>query len=219
MLLKSILAISFVTITTYFNLLIITITTTVAEDIAPCQDNSTFTWKYEWSGQNYTLDCAFLTNSAITNINTRRQNRHCRRVVRKSGKKVQNFCPVSCKFCNRYFGCHNFEKFQDRDEHGCKWYRREAEVDRCEEFGDKRANENGDTANVACCVCGGGCKDDEEWHEAGGEQFDCAWYSTNPERKCLYFGHRNANKGKTANDACCLCKRLFRQRQKANNEY
>merc|ERR1711976_385884 len=74
---------------------------------------------------------------------------------------------------------------------------------------------NGDTANVACCVCGGGCKDDEEWHEAGGEQFDCAWYSTNPERKCLYFGHRNANKGKTANDACCLCKRLFRQRQKA----
>ena len=40
----------------------------------------------------------------------------------------------------------------DGSEYDCNWY---AQLNRCEEYGDGYAND-GVTANMACCACGGG---------------------------------------------------------------
>lgn len=41
------------------------------------------------------------------------------------------------------------------------------------------------------------------WHDRGGEQYDCLWYSLGDN--CRIFGNDFANFGWTANQACCIC--------------
>jgi hypothetical protein len=42
-----------------------------------------------------------------------------------------------------------------------------------------------------------------DWHDSDGEQFGCAWYSKGT--RCEQYGDTHANRGKTANEACCTC--------------
>jgi hypothetical protein len=43
-----------------------------------------------------------------------------------------------------------------------------------------------------------------DWYDNRGlGEFDCVWYSEG--RRCEAFGDKNANRGRTANEACCTC--------------
>lgn len=42
-----------------------------------------------------------------------------------------------------------------------------------------------------------------KWHDRGGEQYTCEWYSTG--RYCNLFGNDFRNYNMTANEACCVC--------------
>ena len=48
------------------------------------------------------------------------------------------------------------------------------------------------------------CRDFEEWFDQGGPLFGCKWYEEIPER-CAAYGYRFKNKGRVANEACCVC--------------
>jgi hypothetical protein len=50
------------------------------------------------------------------------------------------------------------------------------------------------------------CADAPGWHDAGGEEFDCPWYTEAPESRCSKYGHRFDKFGMSANTACCACK-------------
>jgi hypothetical protein len=41
------------------------------------------------------------------------------------------------------------------------------------------------------------------YYHSKGEEHDCAWYSEGT--RCEVFGNAHANRGKTANEACCTC--------------
>jgi len=65
---------------------------------------------------------------------------------------------------------------------------------------------DGNTANEACCYCGGGteCSNLEGWVDSG--NFSCAWYIGNDSPGCPFFGNMFPDAdGITANDACCFC--------------
>ncbi len=93
----------------------------------------------------------------------------------------------------------------DGEEYNCEWYGEPGE-NRCNNFGELYEN-FGTTASEACCVCGGGsvpCDDVPDWHDADGEEYDCAWYSE--FLRCEKYGDLFENYGYTANEACCVCK-------------
>lgn len=60
------------------------------------------------------------------------------------------------------------------------------------------------------------CVDVPGWHDIDGPTYSCAWYSVNT--RCASYGHAYANKGKTANQACCGCLRSLRSRNKKARE-
>ncbi len=99
----------------------------------------------------------------------------------------------------------------------CSWY---ATNNRCSILGDVTGTNNW-TASEACCVCGGGnrgggnraggssgggtCTTDHSWYDSGGPKYSCEWYKTTPNA-CTLFGSKYSNFGKTAKQACCVCK-------------
>ena len=115
----------------------------------------------------------------------------------------------------------------DGPTYNCAWY---AQGTNCATYGDSFAN-NGITANMACCVCGGGapdgppatatptasptasptqtptppptCGDEPQWHDSDGITFNCEWYAQ--KTNCAVYGDNYENNGKTANAACCVC--------------
>jgi len=93
----------------------------------------------------------------------------------------------------------------DGEDFNCAWYQ---QGNNCQLFGDSYKN-FGKTANEACCGCGGGtepvCKNIENWHDAGGTKYNCAWYKKFD--RCELYGDFFENFGYTANKACCACKR------------
>jgi hypothetical protein len=105
-----------------------------------------------------------------------------------------------------------------KDELGdsCDWY---AEGNNCAVHGRFWPNW-GKTANVACCVCGGGmstklisakvkevdnndptCKDTRGWKDSLG--YGCSFYAQGDN--CEKYGSSYKHWSKTANDACCVC--------------
>jgi len=50
------------------------------------------------------------------------------------------------------------------------------------------------------------CVDSPGWHDRGGKDFNCGWYSEKPESRCTKYGTRFDNFGMSANAACCACK-------------
>jgi hypothetical protein len=62
-----------------------------------------------------------------------------------------------------------------------------------------------------------------DWYDSEGKEYDCVWYSEG--RRCEAFGDKNANRGMTANKACCACgggRKLFTSRdelKEAVDEY
>ena len=70
----------------------------------------------------------------------------------------------------------------------------------------------GNECKPGVCNSGGGgggggsgtCKDNpSDWHDSDGSPFNCAWYSKG--NNCQKYGNGFANRGKTANQACCAC--------------
>lgn len=49
------------------------------------------------------------------------------------------------------------------------------------------------------------CKDTLNWHDADGPFYTCDWYASHPSF-CATYGNGARNFGKTANEACCVCK-------------
>ena len=108
--------------------------------------------------------------------------------------------------------CEDVEGWHDSDGNDCKWY---TEDDNCDDHGSRHEND-GHTANEACCVCGGGitggdggddgggdeeCEDVKGWHDSEGK--DCEWYEE--DDNCDDHGLQHENDGHTANKACCVC--------------
>jgi len=112
----------------------------------------------------------------------------------------------------------------------CEYY---AVNNNCAKFGDMYEN-NGTTANQACCVCGGGedgsnssptsspvakpltssptstpvsCTDSPPgWSDSTGPNYDCEYYEYYAlNNNCAKFGDMYENNGATANQACCVC--------------
>ncbi len=157
--------------------------------------------------------------------------------------------------------CYDLPGWKDSAGDGCAWY---ATNNNCNTSGftlGKGDNQIPNTANDACCACGGGsttkptdasvsnnaaggsissksaggsvsnnsvsnnsaggsvsnnigggsgtggptCEDEPGWYDNGGTGFNCEWYGRN-SRNCELFGHKFKNFGKTANQACCVCK-------------
>ena len=79
----------------------------------------------------------------------------------------------------------------------------------CSAYGDDYEND-GLTADEACCVCGGGtvpnCYDltANGMHWTDSQGYTCIDYSDDNSR-CDAFGHMYENDGMTANVACCPC--------------
>mmetsp|Transcript_6562 Transcript_6562/g.8537 ORF Transcript_6562/g.8537 Transcript_6562/m.8537 type:complete len:703 (-) Transcript_6562:138-2246(-) len=104
----------------------------------------------------------------------------------------------------------------DGPEYDCNFY---AIGLNCYFHGDSFMNE-GETANTACCVCGGGtlvdnndgggsptappiCTDVPDWHDSDGAEYDCDFYAD--DNNCSEYGAEFSNFGYTANEACCTC--------------
>ena len=47
------------------------------------------------------------------------------------------------------------------------------------------------------------CRDIPNWHDKGGEKFNCDWYAV--DYRCDDYGSRYFNYGINANTACCVC--------------
>ncbi len=182
-----------------------------------CRDDPDFAWPSSWKNKKRTLTCKFLTASKIEGENITRQTKWCNRIVK--GSVLRDKCKSSCKQCGgEGVGslCSNRPRnWTDNRGNGCDWYARgdSIGVDRCEMFGDKRAN-NGMVANNVCCACGAGkfrignrvCFNVEGWHERGYPKYDCRWYQGHPKFYCAHFGSLHPYMGMTAKDACCVCK-------------
>lgn len=106
--------------------------------------------------------------------------------------------------------CTNSAGWVDSDGDGCDFY--ETTENACALYGGDYEN-NGETANDACCKCGGGstgggptggCSDIQGWVDA--ENDGCDVYEENAGF-CEAYGDDfgNLNSGKTANEACCFC--------------
>ncbi len=129
--------------------------------------------------------------------------------------------------------CTDYPGFYDYygTDYNCAWYAQATYL--CENYGSGPKNHKGQTANEACCTCGGGtlsivesieensideavekgsyalqsdgCKNAEGWHDSNGETFNCDWYAQDSDR-CDIIGLFFENFGMTAQEACCACK-------------
>ena len=76
----------------------------------------------------------------------------------------------------------------------------------CPYYGDDLGFDGNNTANDACCYCGGGteCSNLEGWVDSGNDT--CAWYIENDSPGCPLSGDMYPDAdGITASDACCYC--------------
>jgi len=110
----------------------------------------------------------------------------------------------------------------DGEDFNCEWY---ATDNHCTEHGNGYAN-NAKTARQACCACNGGtevevvlnsdqitattdsndeCRDVPNWHDDGGDRYDCPWYSLDTEENCSRWGNLDGRFCLSANQACCSC--------------
>merc|ERR1711920_143555 len=99
-----------------------------------------------------------------------------------------------------YSTCKDLPGWKDNAGDACSWY---SAGEHCGLHGHKYENE-GHTANTACCVCGGGqgqCQDDTTWTDSHGD--GCAWY--NSAHRCGLARKYNKN-GVDATQKCCRCK-------------
>ena len=111
--------------------------------------------------------------------------------------KAPTAAPIEGDACTDSLG------WYDSDGDTCEWY---AEGGRCARFGNYFQN-FGETANQACCVCGGGdsdedCVDEQGW-DHGKNVYNCAWYT---ESRCSWWGDVFQHNGIFAKDACCVCR-------------
>ena len=58
-------------------------------------------------------------------------------------------------------------------------------------------------AGVTHKPAGASCADTPAWFDADGPTYNCQWYAKGT--RCSSYGHGYANKGQTANQACCAC--------------
>ncbi|KAJ9448629.1 hypothetical protein DIPPA_56149, partial [Diplonema papillatum] len=119
--------------------------------------------------------------------------------------------------------CHDVlidgQEWQDDDGFSCSEYVINTENNDCEEYGDLYEND-GYTANTACCVCGGGgttpqpeapapsCHDvlidGRQWNAS--DNISCFGYIVDNEiDDCTEYGDLYAKDGHTGNTACCVC--------------
>jgi hypothetical protein len=121
-------------------------------------------------------------------------------------------------------GCVDSPDWYDIFWDNCDWYA--SSPFNCE-VSDDYANEVGVTANMACCVCGGGstastpgpthavppptpsptyegggCVDTPGWHDIFLD--NCDWYASSPVN-CDWYGQYANKGGVTAFMACCVC--------------
>lgn len=107
-------------------------------------------------------------------------------------------------------GCQSTPGWYDAEGEGydCQWY---AEGNNCASYGNQ-FEAFGETANEACCECGGGstaggggdsgCSNfPSNWEDSAGDS--CDWY--NSGIRCWLYGWQYTNNGKNAWDACCVC--------------
>jgi len=76
----------------------------------------------------------------------------------------------------------------------------------CPTYGDDLGVDGNNTANDACCYCGGGteCSNLEGWVDSGNDP--CAWYIESDSPGCPLYGDMYPDAdGITGNDACCYC--------------
>ena len=105
--------------------------------------------------------------------------------------------------------CYDTSGWVDSYGDGCTWY--EAFANRCESWGTD-VGADGQTANQACCVCGGGtttCEDNPSFTFLldNGRTQDCAWFTVNPDkapaRISKYCGRTNVSNG--CRETCGVC--------------
>ena len=76
----------------------------------------------------------------------------------------------------------------------------------CPYYGDDLGVDGNNTANDACCYCGGGteCSNLEGWVDSGNDT--CSWYVEYDSPGCPLYGDMYpSTEGISANDACCYC--------------
>jgi len=64
----------------------------------------------------------------------------------------------------------------------------------------------GSSSTERCSSSGGSssCRDSPQgWHDSDGPRYNCAWYAQGSN--CAKYGNGYANRGRTANQACCVC--------------
>jgi len=112
--------------------------------------------------------------------------------------------------------CWDQPNWYDSTGDGCGWY----EIgNNCASYGSQFPSHlEGQTANEACCVCGGGLSSsppaldapmvpgcsDRPFNWALDLGIGCEWYGRE-ERNCVEFGDKVGTGGKSANEACCAC--------------
>lgn len=201
----------------------------------PCKDDPFYTFgRFTWikSGQEIETirTCAWLTaNADATSI---RIGKWCAETW-KFDVQIKNKCPETCGECdssdedfspvdpvgtpNSNTYCRDTPNWSDESgpAFDCQFY---AEGDNCNLYGHHYSR-LGQTANEACCACGGGvqetCSNQDWWYDSGGPSYNCEWYEDNPQ-SCGTYGANDdyENFGLVAQQACCVCgggsKRLTR---------
>ena len=195
----------------YFLALFLSFVTSVLSN--PCNDDSFFVFgSFRYEGQDIVRTCAWLTENK--EAEQKRKNKWC--THQWGHVKVEDKCPSTCGIprCRSAITQQCVmdypRNWSDSDGLDCGWYTRGQS--NCELFGNGYEN-LGNTANNACCTCGGGCKDqlDSTWHDSTG--FDCSWYAENTARCSDRSADRFRNQegltaneaGLIANEACCAC--------------
>jgi len=131
---------------------------------------------------------------------------------------------ITTIYADEQTSCTDRPNWTDAEMDPCSYYEGVSEdgISFCELFGNCCADEEGFTAQTACCVCGGGsdfeiCEDIPNWADCS--DLPCAWYGadvgdddskyddTVSNNRCQVFGNECADPvtGLTANDACCQC--------------
>jgi len=177
---------------------------------AVCEDDPDFKWSSVWQGTKYDYTCYFLSPNN-PNERAKRRNNWCGKTAEPQGIPIKDKCRLSCDNCDSNPPrppdndptCEDYPaNWKDSTGKACGWYNDQ----RCNKFGNKRRNQ-GETANTACCNCGGGCKEDSQWYDSRGKMYNCKWYAGGTgTNRCDAGGWKFTRKGKTANDVCCACR-------------
>ena len=175
-----------------FSLTILSITVFLPSSLAiPCADDPGYQFGRTSNGVLRT--CAWLSRSGDIFLCNRRFHSHV-----TIGQK----CPDTCGLCAAVTpGCTDFTNWSDELGDTCRFY---GEGDNCFIWGFGYPDNFGNTAQNACCECGGGCvTSPENWVDSQGN--GCDWYAQDPARSCRRFGGSRRNDGFVANQACCVC--------------